>query len=173
MNSKHGMRRVFLAAMPLGVVLVLAGCSVQSKGSGPALPYKAKAPEPLPKVLVKTSMGDIEVELFEDRAPNTVANFITLAESGFYNGKIFHRIVQNFMVQGGSLTGEGFGGPGYSFDDEIFPDSEKNLDGTVAMANSGPNTNGSQFFFNVNKSPHKKSHSRLIWLPVIIPSPLI
>jgi len=91
-----------------------------------------------------TNHGAIEVELFEDDAPKTVANFVKLAEDGFYDGVIFHRIIPDFMIQGGDPTGTGTGGPGYQFEDEI--NDHKVVRGALAMANAGPNTNGSQFF---------------------------
>jgi len=89
-------------------------------------------------------MGTIAVELFDDDAPKTVANFKKLAGDGFYNGVIFHRIIPDFMVQGGDPTGTGSGGPGYMFEDEF--NDQKVERGALAMANAGPNTNGSQFF---------------------------
>src|SRR5436190_23461990 len=91
-----------------------------------------------------TNHGAIEVELFEGEAPKTVENFRKLAEDGFYDGVIFHRIIPDFMIQGGDPTGTGSGGPGYSFEDEI--NDHKVERGALAMANAGPNTNGSQFF---------------------------
>jgi peptidyl-prolyl cis-trans isomerase B (cyclophilin B) len=91
-----------------------------------------------------TTMGAIGVELFDDHAPKTVANFKKLAEDGFYNGVIFHRVIPDFMIQGGDPTGTGSGGPGYTFEDEFNDRSVER--GALAMANSGPNTNGSQFF---------------------------
>ncbi len=100
--------------------------------------------EPLPRITIKTSRGDIKLELFEDDAPNTVGNFIQLSEKGFYNGLKFHRVIPNFMVQGGCPQGTGTGGPGYTFPDEFS--SRKHDKGTLSMANSGPATNGSQFF---------------------------
>ena len=91
-----------------------------------------------------TNHGAIEVELFDDDAPKTVANFRKLAEDGFYDGLIFHRVIKDFMIQGGCPQGTGTGGPGYTFEDEI--NQHKVVRGALAMANSGPNTNGSQFF---------------------------
>jgi peptidyl-prolyl cis-trans isomerase B (cyclophilin B) len=91
-----------------------------------------------------TNHGPIVIELFSDDAPKTVANFEKLAGDGFYNGVIFHRVIPDFMVQGGDPTGTGSGGPGYQFDDEF--NDQKVVRGALAMANSGPNTNGSQFF---------------------------
>ncbi|MEK7586469.1 MAG: peptidylprolyl isomerase [Patescibacteria group bacterium] len=95
-------------------------------------------------VVLETSMGNIELALFEDKAPQTVKNFVDLANKGFYNGTIFHRVIKDFMIQGGDPQGNGTGGPGYSFADEI--NDVKLVKGVLAMANSGPNTNGSQFF---------------------------
>jgi len=93
---------------------------------------------------IGTSEGDIVVELFDDDAPKTVANFKKLASDGFYDGLIFHRVIADFMIQGGCPNGTGTGGPGYTFEDEI--NDHKIVRGSLAMANAGPNTNGSQFF---------------------------
>ena len=91
-----------------------------------------------------TSEGAIELELFDDDAPKTVANFVKLAGDGFYDGLVFHRVISGFMLQAGCPQGTGTGGPGYTFEDEINP--RKVVRGALAMANAGPNTNGSQFF---------------------------
>jgi cyclophilin family peptidyl-prolyl cis-trans isomerase len=91
-----------------------------------------------------TNHGPIAVELFDEDAPKTVANFVKLAGDGFYDGVIFHRIIPDFMIQGGDPTGTGSGGPGYQFEDEF--NSQLIVRGALAMANAGPNTNGSQFF---------------------------
>jgi peptidyl-prolyl cis-trans isomerase B (cyclophilin B) len=91
-----------------------------------------------------TNKGAIEFELFDDDAPKTVANFLKLARDGFYDGVIFHRVIPDFMIQGGDPTGTGTGGPGYQFEDEF--NDNKVVRGALAMANAGPNTNGSQFF---------------------------
>src|SRR3989442_13286983 len=91
-----------------------------------------------------TSMGAITLELFDDDAPKTVANFEKLAGDGFYDGVVFHRVIPDFMIQGGDPTGTGRGGPGYTFEDE--PNEHRVVRGALAMANAGPNTNGSQFF---------------------------
>jgi cyclophilin family peptidyl-prolyl cis-trans isomerase len=96
------------------------------------------------KALIKTSQGDIAVDLTEKMTPVTVNNFVFLAKEGFYDNTIFHRIIEGFMIQGGDPLGNGTGNPGYKFDDEEF--QGKYNRGTLAMANSGPNTNGSQFF---------------------------
>jgi cyclophilin family peptidyl-prolyl cis-trans isomerase len=93
---------------------------------------------------MKTSEGDIVIELFDEDAPKTVSNFKQLASQGFYDGLIFHRVIEDFMIQGGCPQGTGTGGPGYTFEDEI--NQHKVVRGALAMANAGPNTNGSQFF---------------------------
>ena len=91
-----------------------------------------------------TNHGAIEVELFDEDAPKTVENFVTLSKDGFYDGLIFHRVIKDFMIQGGCPEGTGTGGPGYQFEDEF--NDNKVVRGALAMANAGPNTNGSQFF---------------------------
>ena len=101
----------------------------------------------------KTNMGDMLVELYSDKAPKTVENFVKLAEKGFYNGTIFHRVIPDFMIQGGDPEGTGRGGPGYKFADEFHPDLRHNAPGMLSMANSGPNTNGSQFFITEVPTP--------------------
>lgn len=103
-----------------------------------------------------TSKGKLEVTLFADEVPNTVNNFVFLANEGFYDGTIFHRIVKTFMIQGGDPQGDGTGGPGYKFADE--PITRDYTKGIVAMANSGPNTNGSQFFIMTQDTPLPKNY---------------
>jgi len=104
------------------------------------------------EAVMKTSEGDITFELFDEDAPKTVSNFKQLAGQGFYDGLIFHRIIPDFMIQGGCPEGTGTGGPGYTFEDEI--NDHKVVRGALAMANAGPNTNGSQFFIvTVNEAP--------------------
>jgi len=96
---------------------------------------------------IRTNKGDITAKLFADEAPNTVNNFVFLAREGFYDGVIFHRVIKGFMIQGGDPTGTGTGGPGYKFADELAASRNHGYKmGTLAMANAGPNTNGSQFF---------------------------
>ncbi len=93
-----------------------------------------------------TEKGDIVLELFADKTPVTVNNFVFLSREGFYDGVIFHRVIENFMVQGGDPTGTGRGGPGYTFKDEFHPSLKHDKPGILSMANAGPGTNGSQFF---------------------------
>lgn len=101
----------------------------------------------------ETSEGTFKVELLEDKAPVTTKNFIDLAQKGFYNGTIFHRVIDNFMIQGGDPTGTGRGGPGYTIKDEFHKDLKHNTEGLLSMANAGPNTGGSQFFVTLVATP--------------------
>ena len=103
------------------------------------------------RAVIKTSCGDIEVDLLEEEAPITVNSFVFLAKEGFYDGVTFHRVEPSFVIQGGDPTGTGSGGPGYSFEDELWMKPKDYKYGTMSMANSGPNTNGSQFFFIVHE----------------------
>jgi peptidyl-prolyl cis-trans isomerase A (cyclophilin A) len=123
----------------------------------------------------ETSLGNFTVELFDTKTPNTVANFVGLAEGSkewthpqtkekhkkpYYDGIIFHRVINNFMIQGGDPLGQGFGGPGYQFDDEFHPDLRHDRAGILSMANAGPRTNGSQFFITLGPTPHlDRKHS--------------
>ena len=103
---------------------------------------------------IRTNHGPINLNLFASRAPKTVNNFVFLAEEGFYDGIMFHRVINGFMIQGGDPTGTGFAGPGYKFEDEFDPSLLFDSSGILAMANSGPNTNGSQFFITVGRTPN-------------------
>lgn len=120
------------------------------------------------KAILETSKGTIKIRLFDDKAPKTVANFVGLAEGTiewthpqtkekstkpYYDGTIFHRVIPQFMIQGGDITGTGTGGPGYRFADEIHPELKHNKPGLLSMANAGPNTNGSQFFITTVPTP--------------------
>jgi cyclophilin family peptidyl-prolyl cis-trans isomerase len=101
----------------------------------------------------ETNQGTFEVELFEDKAPKTTENFIALAQDGFYDGVIFHRVIDGFMIQGGDPTGTGRGGPGHTIDDEFAPGLAHDSEGILSMANAGPNTGGSQFFITLAGTP--------------------
>jgi peptidyl-prolyl cis-trans isomerase B (cyclophilin B) len=101
-----------------------------------------------------TNKGEIRFELFDDKTPKTVANLEKLAGEGFYDGLAFHRVIDNFMVQGGCPEGTGTGGPGYTFEDEFHPELRHDSAGILSMANAGPNTNGSQFFITHGPQPH-------------------
>ena len=104
--------------------------------------------------IFKTNHGDINIDLFASQAPVTVNNFVFLARDGFYNDVIFHRVIPDFMIQGGDPDGTGMGGPGYRFQDEFDPSLVFDAPGILAMANAGPGTNGSQFFITVAPTPH-------------------
>ena len=106
----------------------------------------------------ETSKGTFDIELFEDKAPKTTGNFITLVEKGFYNGLIFHRVIDGFMIQGGCPKGDGTGGPGYTIPDEFHPDLRHSGEGILSMANAGPNTGGSQFFITLAKTDWLDGH---------------
>lgn len=173
------MKKVSLIAL-LSFIVVLAGCASKQKeevdsgihyyGSGsPAASSPSKvtssgvpsastsATTPTERknmkrdiITMETNKGTIVIEMYNEDAPKTVENFVTLAKKGFYNNVTFHRVIKDFMIQGGDPTGTGGGGPGYKFADELNPNTESYKNGykkgVVAMANAGPNTNGSQFF---------------------------
>ena len=105
-------------------------------------------------VKLETSRGDIELELYAEHAPKTVNNFVFLINDSFYDGVTFHRVIDNFMVQGGDPDGTGRGGPGYRFEDELVGNPLKHETKVISMANAGPNTNGSQFFITHLPQPH-------------------
>jgi len=103
---------------------------------------------------IETNKGDIQIKLFPDLTPVTVANFVNLAQRNYYNGLKFHRVIDNFMIQGGCPLGSGTGGPGYRFEDEFSPELRHSQPGKLSMANAGPGTNGSQFFITHVPTPH-------------------
>ena len=135
------MKKTVLA---IAVLLMISACSVQEPEtkSGEANQMKN------PTAVLDTTAGTFKIELFEDKSPITAGNFKKLASEGFYDGTIFHRVIQDFMIQGGDPTGTGMGGPEYKIKDE-FADDSTNVRGTISMANAGPNTGGSQSFINV------------------------
>ena len=106
------------------------------------------------QVRIETNRGDIDLELYPEHAPKTVNNFAFLAGQGFYDGVTFHRVINNFMIQGGDPTGTGRGGPGYKFEDEVSDNPLVHGSKVISMANAGPNTNGSQFFITHSPQPH-------------------
>lgn len=110
------------------------------------------------KIRFTTNKGEFIVEMFEDKAPKTTKNFIELTEKGFYNGVVFHRVIDGFMIQGGDPTGTGMGGPGYKIDDEFGEGLQHDDEGILSMANAGPNTGGSQFFITLSPTPWLNGH---------------
>ena len=127
----------------LVIVVLVAACTPQN-------PVKETT---MTKIKMETSMGDMTVQLFDDKAPETAGNFKKLVSQGFYNGLIFHRVIKDFMIQGGDPKGDGTGGPGYAIDDEFHPDLKHDKKGILSMANSGPDTGGSQFFITLAPTP--------------------
>ena len=123
----------------------------QQWATAPAMKINAKG---IYKIEMETNKGTIEIQLFPQYAPKTVNNFVFLAKEGFYDGVLFHRVISNFMVQGGDPTGTGRGGPGYRFEDEFSGNPLRHETGVLSMANAGPGTNGSQFFITHAPQPH-------------------
>ncbi len=143
------------------LALILPGCAAKAPQQ-PAQPEKKATPAPAAvnvgspansRATFETSLGVFKVELFEDKAPVTAKNFITLADKGFFNGLIFHRVIDGFMIQGGDPRGNGTGGPGYTIADEFAKDLRHASEGVLSMANAGPNTGGSQFFITLKATP--------------------
>jgi cyclophilin family peptidyl-prolyl cis-trans isomerase len=110
------------------------------------------------RAVFRTDVGEFEIELFADKAPRTVNNFVFLARDGFYTDVTFHRVIRGFMAQGGDPSGSGRGGPGYQFADEFHPALRHDRPGILSMANAGPGTNGSQFFITFAPTPHLDNH---------------
>lgn len=141
------MKKLLLTLLPIFMIFSSKASSEEEKWTMPEKPI----------VVIETNQGNIEVELFPKQAPQTCENFIKLAQKGYYNGVSFHRIIPNFMIQGGDPTGTGRGGAsifGKPFKDECCAELTFDKAGLLAMANAGPNTNGSQFFITTTKTPH-------------------
>ena len=134
-------------------LLATAAVFAVFSGGQTEMPIEASQANELTAVIT-TTKGGIHVTLFPAEAPMTVANFVNLAQRGYYDGLKFHRVIANFMIQGGDPTGTGSGGPGYRFADEFHPSLRHNSAGTMSMANSGPGTNGSQFFITHGPTAH-------------------
>lgn len=147
------MKKLFLGIMIL-LLFISSNIFSQKKGT-------TKMTDSTTVAVIKTNMGNIELELFAKETPKTVENFVGLANKGYYKGIIFHRVIDNFMIQGGDPTGTGSGGKslwGKSFNDEIVPQLVFDKEGLLAMANSGPNTNGSQFFITLAPTTWLNGH---------------
>jgi len=137
--------------------LVLSSVLTMVAATALAAGDEKKAEEPKAKELIaviSTTKGEIRLKLTPDETPLTVANFVNLAQRGYYNGLKFHRVIGDFMIQGGDPTGTGSGGPGYKFEDEIVPTLKHDSAGILSMANAGKGTNGSQFFITHKATPH-------------------
>ena len=147
-----------ISKVVIGTVLILVGIVAWSaardrNNDNSLIPEK----KDMPIVKIKTSLGEIRIQMYSNDAPKTTANFINLAQKGFYDNLVFHRAIKGFMIQGGDPNGTGTGGPGYQFEDELNPNTESYKagykKGVVAMANAGPDTNGSQFFIMLEDYP--------------------
>ncbi len=158
--------RAIILCVILGIAIV--GCGSQSQPTNQATSHSENATEKEKEkgaqmsteqaggsvATINTNHGSIRIQLFPKEAPKTVENFVKLSKDGVYDGVIFHRVIPNFMIQGGDPTGTGMGGPGYQFEDEFHPSLAFDSAGYLAMANAGPNTNGSQFFITTVPTPH-------------------
>ncbi len=156
-KNKSIMVPVIVAVVLIGSVLTLFMTGVIKMPAQQPKSYNSPVPMTIDvnkkyTALIKTAKGDLALELYPQDAPVTVNNFVTLARKGFYNGLTFHRVIPDFMAQGGDPTGNGTGGPGYKFQDEFS--SRTHQAGSLSMANSGPNTNGSQFFICYTPQSH-------------------
>ncbi|MEZ5300788.1 MAG: peptidylprolyl isomerase [Verrucomicrobiales bacterium] len=149
------------SAAKFGSILLLAGAAflssalaAEDKKDESAEPKKEETKKVTDiKIVIKTDKGDIKATIYASKVPMTAANFLNLAKRGYYDGITFHRVIPDFMIQGGDPTGTGRGGPGYKFQDEIDHSLKHDAPGVFSMANSGPNTNGSQFFITHVKTP--------------------
>lgn len=144
------------SSITLVFLILLTGCAATKPAPSPAA-GQTETPKlqegDLVKIKIETTLGDIQAMLDAKETPKTVENFVTLARKHFYDGIIFHRVIPGFMIQTGDPTGTGRGGPGYQFSDEFSPKLRHDKPGVLSMANSGPNTNGSQFFITVAPTP--------------------
>ena len=148
--------RLTLLSLTLASILCAPAAFAQEKKQYDKPPEMKIDPNKKYVATIKTNKGDIKIDLFAKDAPKTVNNFVFLAREKFYDGVSFHRVIADFMIQGGDPTGSGRGGPGYRFEDEVDPQKNpnKHAPGTLSMANAGPGTNGSQFFITHVATPH-------------------
>ncbi|MDP3785205.1 MAG: peptidylprolyl isomerase [bacterium] len=159
----------FLAILVLGLaVFFFLQYFTKTENTAPAekvaqVPSAGPLKQNMYLITLKTNFGEIQFETYDTDAPKAASNFITLAQKGFYNGLTFHRVIKGFMIQGGDPLGNGTGGPGYTFEDELNPAApsyqEGYKKGVVAMANAGPNTNGSQFFIMLEDTPLPRNYT--------------
>lgn len=151
-------KRTVIMMLFVAATLVLTACGGAQSAPPAANPPAAEPAKQTPAqansiAKFETTKGNFTVELFEDKTPVTAKNFIDLANKGFYNGTLFHRVIDNFMIQGGDPQGNGTGGPGYTIPDEFHPSLKHTGPGLLSMANRGPNTGGSQFFITLAPTP--------------------
>ena len=146
------MNKKLFGVLALGIFLGAQSYGWCDEGVNTNAAETKKEPE-IVKIKIETTAGDIYADLFAKEAPKTVENFVTLIKKGFYDGIIFHRVIPGFMIQTGDPEGTGRGGPGYTFSDEFSPNLRHDKAGVLSMANSGPNTNGSQFFITDAATP--------------------
>lgn len=146
------MKKIFCLAASLLLLILSTACAAGGQNNGGEKKMENRIAR------FETSKGTFDIELFEDKAPKTTGNFIQLVEKGFYNGLIFHRVIDGFMIQGGCPKGDGTGGPGYTIPDEFHPDLRHSGEGILSMANAGPNTGGSQFFITLAKTEWLDGH---------------
>ena len=146
------MKKIMILALAAMLILTGGCLAAQGKDNGGTKKVANRI------AVFETNLGTFEIELFEDKAPKTTKNFIDLTEKGFYDGIIFHRVIDGFMIQGGDPTGTGMGGPGYTIDDEFGDGLRHSSEGILSMANAGPNTGGSQFFITLDKTPWLDGH---------------
>ena len=155
LSAKKGvplMKRISSVIVTIFFLVLITSFSVNADQGGENKKMKTNYPELT--TTIETSKGDIHVRLFPNQAPLTVLSFVNLAKRGFYDNLTFHRVIPNFVIQGGCPLGTGTGGPGYRFKDEFSPDLRHNKPGVLSMANAGPDTNGSQFFITHVPTPH-------------------
>lgn len=148
---RESLKKTNVLLLIVTVLIMCVGCSM----NGNTAEKLKKASQ---TAIFETSMGNFEVKLANEDAPNTVENFVKLVNKGFYNGVIFHRVIDNFMIQSGDPTGTGMGGPGYAIKDEFSPNLKHDSEGVLSMANAGPNTGGSQFFITLVPTPWLDGH---------------
>ena len=149
------MKKVIIMLLA-GIMMLTSGCLAGSSADADNGGNKKVANR---IAVIQTNKGTIEIELFEDKTPITTKNFVDLAQKGFYDGVIFHRVIDGFMIQGGDPDGLGTGGPGYTIEDEFRDDLTFDGEGILAMANTGrPHTGGSQFFITLDKTPWLNNH---------------
>jgi len=157
MNSPALLRRL-LGFSALALLAAAPALRAEEPAATPAVPTPPAITDI--RIILKTTKGDIETVIFASKVPMTAANFLNLAKKGFYDGLTFHRVIPDFMIQGGDPRGTGTGGPGYEFADEFHPSLRHNKPGIFSMANAGPGTNGSQFFITHVATAHlNRKHS--------------